>query len=237
MKLFSDEQPGAVEVSSGGDYAPVDWHQNGRKYNLIYCDPPWPYRSRSAHKKTKFGGGATANYHTPTIEEIAALPVANLADTPCALAMWITGPHLHNARRIMEAWGFEYVETILFTWVKTNPVSGNVFYGPGFYTGSNVELVLLGRRGRLSIASRGVSQVIMEPHPRDPLTSRIIHSRKPASVRDRLVRLFGEVPRIEIFAREWMPGWDAIGNQLPRERITPGTVYAPIPYGEQLTLF
>lgn len=40
------------------------------------------------------------------------------------------------------------------------------------------------------------------------------HSRKPAEVRERIVRLLGDVPRIELFARERVPGWDAWGNEV-----------------------
>ena len=197
--------------NASGDKADI-WDKKGRLYQLIYADPPWPYNSRAAHKKTKFGGGVHGHYNIETIDAIKALPVERLADKTCALAMWVTGPHLHNAKGIMEAWGFRYVETLLFVWVKHNHVTGKTWYGPGYYTGSNCEMVLLGRRGKPKINQRGVHQVILEPHPRQ--NGKIIHSQKPDSVRDKLVTLFGDVPRIELFARQRFDGWDAIGDQL-----------------------
>ena len=41
------------------------------------------------------------------------------------------------------------------------------------------------------------------------------HSRKPAEARDRIVELMGDLPRIELFAREAAPGWDAWGDEAP----------------------
>ena len=190
----------------------VDW-DCGKQYGLILADPPWHYNQRAPHKKTRFGGGVHSNYQTLTLDALKALPVASLADDTCVLAMWVTGPHMHVAKDVIEAWGFRYVETVLFVWIKTTSKSGQPFYGPGFYTGSNAEYVMLGRRGKPDVAKRGVSQVILEPHPRDE-RGKIIHSRKPASVRDKLVTLFGDVPRIELFARESVDGWDALGDQI-----------------------
>jgi N6-adenosine-specific RNA methylase IME4 len=189
------------------------WNTDGKRYSLIYADPPWPYNSRSAHKKTKFGGGVHSNYAVMTLDGMKNLPIKAMSDDNCWLAMWVTGPHMHNAKPLMEAWGFRYVETLLFVWVKTNPRKKTPFYGPGFYTGSNCEMVMLGKRGKPTISKRGVSQIVLEPHPRDD-AGRIIHSRKPDCVRDRLVTLFGDVPRIELFARQRADGWDAIGDQL-----------------------
>lgn len=184
-----------------------------RKYGIIYADPPWRYNQRAPHKKTRFGGGVHGNYCTMANADIKALPVASLADDDSVLAMWVTGPHIHAARDVIEAWGFRYVETVLFVWVKTTSKSGKPFYGPGHYTGSNAEYVMVGRRGKPRIKQRGVSQIILEPHPRGS-DGKIIHSRKPASVRDKLVTLFGDLPRVELFARESIDGWDAIGDQV-----------------------
>lgn len=242
--------PDAIE-----GFAPLDWEQGGQKHGIIYVDPPWPYKQRCAHKKTKFGGGAHGNYKTPSLAEIQAMPVGALAADDAVLCMWITGPHLHNAKATMEAWGFRYVETVLFTWVKTYPGSLNPFYGTGSYTGSNAELVLLGIKGKPfvnkgknklpGIGKNGVNQVILEPHPRDPMSKKIIHSRKPACVRDRIVSLFGDKPRVEVFAREWTPGWNAVGNQLPLHRptgaelmaVVPPAGHAPAGKGAQIPLF
>lgn len=189
----------------------VDWDTD-KKYRIIYADPPWQYNSRSAHKKTKFGGGATGNYKCLSLDEIKSLPVGRLADDNSVLAMWVTGPHMHHGADVIRSWGFKYVETVLFVWVKTNR-DGRAFYGPGFYTGSNAEYVLLGKRGKPAIIKRGVSQIILEPHRRDS-AGKIVHSAKPECVRDKLTTLFGDLPRIELFARTTADGWDSLGDQL-----------------------
>jgi site-specific DNA-methyltransferase (adenine-specific) len=73
----------------------------------------------------------------------------------------------------------------------------------GSYTKSNVELCLLGMRGHIKAADKTVAQVVMHP--------RLGHSVKPPVVRERIVQLFGDLPRIELFARQLVEGWDAAG--------------------------
>lgn len=184
------------------------------RYSVILADPPWKYASRATHSKTTFGGGASGHYDLMTTADIAALPIArDYAAKDCALCLWVTGPHLPSGLEVMAGWGFRYVST-LFTWVKTNKNMGTPFAGPGYYTRANVELVLLGMRGQVTPADKAVSSVVLEPHPRGE-DGKIIHSRKPSEVHRRIERLFGDVPRLELFARVSAgPGWHTIGNQL-----------------------
>ena len=122
--------------------------------------------------------------------------------------MWATFPMLREALELIEAWGFEY-KTIAFCWVKQNKNSDGIFKGMGYYTRSNAEICLLATRGRvLERKSRSVSSVIISHIER--------HSKKPAETRDRIVELFGDLPRIELFARETTPGWDCWGNEVPQ---------------------
>ncbi len=100
-------------------------------------------------------------------------------------------------------------KTIAFCWVKQNKNSDGIFKGMGYYTRSNAEICLLATRGRvLERKSRSVSSVIISHIER--------HSKKPAETRDRIVELFGDLPRIELFARETAPGWDCWGNEVPQ---------------------
>lgn len=123
--------------------------------------------------------------------------------------LWATFPNIREALRVMEAWGFEY-RTAAFVWIKKNRKNGGNFWGMGAYTRANAEVCLLGTtpgtKARQVVKSHGVQQVIEAPVER--------HSRKPAEVRERIVRLLGDVPRIELFARERVPGWDAWGNEV-----------------------
>ena len=96
-----------------------------KKYDIIYADPPWQYRTYS-----KKGQGRSAESHYPTmgIEDIKALPVGELAAKDCALFMWITFPCLQEALEVLTAWGFSY-KTVAFVWVKQNRKSDSLFWG------------------------------------------------------------------------------------------------------------
>ena len=175
-----------------------------KKYQIILSDPPWKYNSRANHK-TRFRGGAEGHYPLMTMEEIKALPVDKIADSNCALFLWTTFPYLQEQIKLFEHWGFRY-RTLAFAWLKTNKNNGFPFFGVGYYTKSNLELCLLGIKGQLKIKSNSISQVIIAP--------RREHSRKPDEIREKIVGLFGDLPRIELFAREKIAGWDAWGNEV-----------------------
>lgn len=182
-----------------------------KEYKIIYADPAWRYNARN-NLKTKFGGGAMGHYPTMTTNEICSLPIQNIAADDCVLFLWATGPKIPDALQVIEAWGFEYV-TIGFTWMKMNKLNSNLFFGTGNYTKHNSEFCILAKKGtpiKMKISDK-VSSAI--------LTHKESHSQKPAEVRDRIVQLFGNVPRIELFARDRVDGWDAWGNQLPIEKI------------------
>jgi len=135
------------------------------------------------------------------VSDIACLPVQDVRDNDSILFLWTTFPNLREALQVIEAWGFEY-RTLGFSWIKTNKRNGNPFFGIGHYTKSNCEVCLIGVKGSPKIDSNFVSSVIMSP--------RLGHSQKPDEVRDRIVQLCGDVPRLELFARERTPGWDGV---------------------------
>ena len=172
------------------------------KYNIIYADPPWHYRTYS---KKGQGLSAESHYHTIIIEDIKALPVGDLAAKDCALFMWITFPCLQEALEVLTAWGFVY-KTVAFVWVKQNPKSDGLFWGLGYWTRANAELCILATKGHPKRISHSVHQVIMT-HVQE-------HSRKPDEARLRILQLMGDVPRVELFARQSPPGWDVWGNEV-----------------------
>ena len=131
--------------------------------------------------------------------------------------MWVTFPTLHLSFKVIQDWGFKY-STCAFVWVKTNKNflinqrsflpqdSFDSFYGLGYWTRSNAEICLLAKKGSIKRKSRSVHQLIYDPVRE--------HSRKPDCVRDKIVQLCGDLPRIELFARQRHEGWDAWGNEL-----------------------
>ncbi len=173
-----------------------------KKYNVIYADPPWAYKVWS-----KKGAGRSAESHYPTmsIEDIKALPVGSLADKDCALFLWVTFPMLKEAWPVMEAWGFSF-KTVAFVWIKLCRKSDNIFTGMGYWTRANAEICLLATKGHPKRVAKNVKQVIIS-HIEE-------HSKKPDEARRRIDALMGDVPRIELFARQTPPGWDVWGNEV-----------------------
>ena len=170
-----------------------------QKYQAIYADPPWDYQ------QCRLSGSAKKHYPTMRIEELCALPVAEIADRDCALFLWATFPQLPEALRLIQAWGFVY-KTVAFVWLKQNRKALTWFYGLGFWTRSNAEVCLLATKGHPKHQSAGIHQLVISPVER--------HSKKPDEVREKIVELMGDVPRIELFARQQTPGWDVWGNEV-----------------------
>jgi N6-adenosine-specific RNA methylase IME4 len=166
---------------------------------VVYADPPWSYRDSGVR------GGVDHHYNTMTIADLRALHVGDIAAPDCALFMWATYPTLPDAFELMRSWGFKY-KTLAFQWVKTYAKSGRLFVGLGHWTRGNTEPCFLAVRGKPKRVDRAVRQVVTAPVGR--------HSAKPAVVRDRIVQLMGDVPRVELFARERTRGWKVWGNEV-----------------------
>ena len=182
-----------------------------KKYGIIYADPPWHYR---VYSKKGAGRSAESHYPTMTIEEIQALPVSELADKDCALFMWITFPLLKESLSVLSAWGFKF-KTIAFVWIKQNRKSDSLFWGMGYWTRANAEFCVLATKGKPKRMAKNVHQVIVS-HIEE-------HSIMPVEARSRIVRLMGDLPRIELFARQKSAGWDVWGNEVESDIILGGT--------------
>ncbi len=143
------------------------------------------------------------------LAEIEALPVAKIMAKDSVLALWVYDPLLPGCIDAMASWGFNY-KTVAFTWVKCKP-SGAEHMTGGYYTRGNPETCLLGTRGRgLRRADAGVRQLVEAPVGR--------HSAKPDEVYRRIERLFGDVRRVELFARQVRVGWTIWGDEVPAAR-------------------
>ncbi len=175
-------------------------------FDVVYADPPWKYDNT-----TKKRGAAERHYHTTGDMDLAAMRIPAASDA--VMFMWATFPKLEDCITLMRAWGFEY-RTLAFIWVKANKAAtDSPFWGMGNWTRANAEICLLGTRGTPKRQGKGVHQLIVEPEIiTDPVMQ---HSRKPACVRDKIVELMGDVPRLEMFAREATPGWSVFGDEAP----------------------
>tara|TARA_R110000824_G_C14826118_1_gene637315 strand:+ start:39 stop:563 length:525 start_codon:yes stop_codon:yes gene_type:complete len=169
-----------------------------KKYSIIYADPPWKYWSTGKKNQSR-------HYNCLTIDEICTLPINKITDDDCILFIWVTYPILQKSFEVIERWGFKY-STCGFSWVKKNKKSTTWFWGLGSWTRSNNEICLLATKGKPKRVSKSVHQIV-DDRIRE-------HSRKPDCVRDRIVELCGDLPRIELFARNKTPGWDVWGNEV-----------------------
>lgn len=178
-----------------------------KKYNIIYADPPWRYNDR------KCNGACEHHYNTMNIEDICKLPIKEIAADDCILFLWTTYPMLQEAMQLINAWGFKY-KTIAFQWIKLNksvdnPLfiqKKNIFFGLGRWTRGNTEPCLIAVKGKPKRINNKISQIILEPIGK--------HSKKPDIVRDKIVQLVGDLPRVELFARNTTDGWDVWGNEV-----------------------
>ena len=127
-------------------------------------------------------------------EDLQRLPIKNICEDDSVLFLWVTFPCLEEGLELIKQWGFTY-KTCGFTWVKRNKKSDSWFWGLGYWTRANAELCLIATKGKPKRVSKSVHQVcdarVME------------HSRKPSEIRDRIVELCGDVPRVELFARQY----------------------------------
>ena len=186
-------------------------------YNIIYADPPWSY-TRTIGNGTIRRTDGQSHYPTMSVDSLRQIGyhVQRISRKNSALLLWATLPNLPAALQVMESWGFKY-KTCWCTWVKTNKAGDKPFFGVGYYTRSNAELCLLGVKGKIASFKNLVEDEVRDGNP-NALSSICIepprqHSRKPSIVRDNIVTFFGDVPRIELFAREQSPGWSVLGNQ------------------------
>lgn len=183
-----------------------------KQYSLIYADPPWTFKTynNSIESQSK---SPSRHYDTLSIEEISLFPVSKWTHKDALLAMWVYDPLIPEALSVAQAWGFKYV-TVLFRWLKTQDDQTDLFneppklkFGTGYHTrGGGCEEVFLFKKGK------GLP-VLNHNTRKEFYSKRREHSRKPDAIRQWLVDLYGDVPRLEIFARTQTEGWDVFGNE------------------------
>lgn len=171
----------------------IDIFNTSSKYRIIYADPPWEYKESGGGKR----GTAGLPYSTMTTEDICKLPIDEISTDSSILYLWATDPKLPEALKVMESWGYTY-KGIVYVWVKMNKKTPSVFWGMGNYSRKNAEIVLLGVKKNtvktIKPLKRNSHQIIMEPIQE--------HSKKPDKVRNEIVRVCGDIPKIELFARQ-----------------------------------
>ena len=177
----------------------VDIFNSDKKYNIIYADPPWKYNDKGCQ------GAAEKIYPTMTVAEMSQLPIKEITADDCVLFMWATYPKIQEALDLIKKWGFTY-KSIAFQWVKQNKNGNGYFFGLGRWTRGNSEPCLIATKGKPKRISANVGQLIFSPLRN--------HSQKPDETRGKITDLIGDLPRIELFARQQAEGWDCWGNEV-----------------------
>ena len=145
-------------------------------------------------------------YDVMNNEDIYSLPVGDIAAKNSILFLWVTWPKLLEGIETIKRWGFTY-KSRAFTWVKTNKVSTDTFFfGMGFWTHANDEVCLLATKGHPKRVGKAVASLVVHPL--------MGHSAKPPQIRDYIVELMGDLPRVELFARETCEGWVSLGDEI-----------------------
>lgn len=193
-------------------------------FRVIYADPPWWFakrrvgRVKDVRDHYEVATVAQMRHWGPQFQYLAG-------DGPCVLLLWATKSNLDAAIELMAAWGFPF-STVFLTWVKTGQKAAYV-KGPGTYLGGNAEFLLLGQRkghpAVMPIRALVAPDVLAAPREK--------HSAKPPRVYEVIEACFGDVPRVEVFARQQRLGWASLGLEVGGEahRIDGVRLVDPLP--------
>lgn len=109
--------------------------ETGKKYKIIYADPPWSYG-----EPHPIIAGIENHYPTMSIPQLCAMgpDLKKVVADDALLAIWTTSPHLQLCFEVVKAWGFEYKTTLVWHKVKHNV---------GYYGSNRAEFLLLCTKG------------------------------------------------------------------------------------------
>ena len=170
-----------------------------QKFDIAVIDPPWKWEHWSDT------GARMAPYGTLTTSDIAGLPIKNILEPNAVVLLWVIDSMLPQAMRCLDQWGLSF-RTVGFYWTKVRP-SGKEHIGMGYYTRANPEQCWIATRGKgIQRVSASVRRWMHSPSG--------AHSEKPDEFYNRVETLFGNVSRVDIFARKTRAGWTAIGNEI-----------------------
>jgi N6-adenosine-specific RNA methylase IME4 len=170
-------------------------------FQTIVADPPWSMKRGSQYSWREgraSGERQELDYETMTVEQIAAIDVPSVAAADAHLLLWVTGTFLPRAFEVVEAWGFSYSQTLVWSKRPRGWAPGGVFQ-------STAEFIIYARRGKPEPRTQQVDRQVFE-------WARGEHSAKPEPFMDMVERVF-PAPRLELFARRARLGWETAGNE------------------------
>lgn len=174
-----------------------------KRFSTVLADPPWRFQNSTG--KVAPGHKRLNRYDTMTLDDICALPVADVCADPAHLYLWVPNALLPDGLRVMKEWGFQYKSNIV--WHKVRKDGGSDGRGVGFYFRNVTELLLFGVRGKNARTLKpGRTQVnLLATRKRE-------HSRKPDEIFD-IIEACSPGPRLEMFCRGVRKGWTIWGDQ------------------------
>ncbi len=175
-----------------------------KKYSILLADPPWAFSSRQGQDKGRPFIALDKYYPSMSLEDMKLLGVKRITDNNSALFLWCVSSHLAGGIDLIQSWGFRFV-TVAFVWIKRYR-NWSLCKNRGYWTMPSCELCLLGIKGHPKRKRKNILQLLE--------AIRTNHSQKPNEVRERIVELMGDLPRIELFARRKVDGWDCWGNEV-----------------------
>lgn len=182
-----------------------------KKYSIIYADPAWEMGYvKGGLTAGSVKGGERLPYKTMSDKEIMNLPIKHIADENSFLFLWATDSRIPIVKDIMSAWGFKY-NSLAFVWNKVSKYKeGVVRTTLTPYTRRSCEYCFMGTRGNTKgmVKDHYVLQYLAWASETRK------HSVKPEEVMSRIVRLCGDVPRVELFSRKNTDGWDVWGDEV-----------------------
>lgn len=179
------------------------------EFGTILADPPWQFSNRTG--KIAPEHRRLARYATLGLEEIASIPVGEVAASASHLYLWVPNALLAEGMEVLTAWGFTYKTNLV--WYKVRKDGGPDGRGVGFYFRNVTEMVLFGTKGRLRTLAPGRRQVnVLASQKRE-------HSRKPDELYS-VIESCSPGPYLELFARGPRAGWSRWGDQAEEYRPT-----------------
>lgn len=182
------------------------------RYSTVVVDPPWPQKGagplKGGHGEGFLGttGSQPMPYSVMSLEEIAALPLGDIAARDAHLYLWATNGFLEDAYRVVRAWGFRHSTTLV--WAK-KPMGG----GLGGAYGISTEFILYARRGSLAPLRRERRTWFEWKRPYNT-AGKPMHSGKPPEAFE-LIASVSPGPRLSMFERTERQGFDVWGDQAP----------------------